>query len=330
MHPPRLVTFALPIYKRLQYLPSVLEVVQAQDYPAIELIVSDNGMNGRAVQDLVKRHYHRPHKCRQNSTTVDVSVHFNQILDAASGEFFVIMGDDDEISPNFISELVGRLERDPQASIAFGGQETFQQDGTVIGRSIDTLPPILPGEEFLTAMWREYRFGFQSVSTFVARTERIRATGGYPNFARGTHIDDALVVKLCLGSHVVFSSRCVFRNRYQESSLGWSVSTRDLAKACRQFMRFLEEDDTIRRFALVHPSDWRVIKDVLIETSWSMYLSRWQHLYKKRLSRAQWLKAAFAMPFIPAYYKGAVCVLRDDVKAVLRRLSPALGSLKDH
>lgn len=42
----KLVTIGIPIYRRLEYLPQVLKIVEEQDYPSIELLVSDNGMNG--------------------------------------------------------------------------------------------------------------------------------------------------------------------------------------------------------------------------------------------------------------------------------------------
>ena len=66
----KLVTIGIPIYKRLEYLPNVLRVVEAQDYPEIDILVSDNGMNGTAVSDVVKKHCTRPYRFRQNSATV--------------------------------------------------------------------------------------------------------------------------------------------------------------------------------------------------------------------------------------------------------------------
>lgn len=47
----RLVTIAIPVYRRLNYLPGVLSAVALQNYDEIELIVSDNGQNGTAVED---------------------------------------------------------------------------------------------------------------------------------------------------------------------------------------------------------------------------------------------------------------------------------------
>jgi glycosyltransferase involved in cell wall biosynthesis len=99
MTTPKLVTVGLPIWKRLEYLPHVLKIVEAQDYPSIELLVSDNGMNGTKVRDAVEANYSRPFTFRQNSSIVEATEHFNQIVHQASGEYFVILRDDDEITP---------------------------------------------------------------------------------------------------------------------------------------------------------------------------------------------------------------------------------------
>src|SRR5262245_8367144 len=102
----KLVSIGIPVYTRLNFLSHVLKVVQAQDYPSIELIVSDNGMNGSKVQEIVNSCYDRPYTFRQNSTPVSISTHFNQIVQEATGEYFVLLADDDEISWNYVSELV--------------------------------------------------------------------------------------------------------------------------------------------------------------------------------------------------------------------------------
>lgn len=93
------VTVGIPIYKRLSFLPNVLKSVSQQDYSNLELIVSDNGMNGGQVSAIVKEYYPRSFKIRQNATVETMSTHFNQIINAASGKYFMLLCDDDEISP---------------------------------------------------------------------------------------------------------------------------------------------------------------------------------------------------------------------------------------
>ena len=62
----KLVTIGIPIYKRLTTLPQALQSVASQDYPDIELIVSDNGENGNKVKEIVEQCYPRPFRFRQN------------------------------------------------------------------------------------------------------------------------------------------------------------------------------------------------------------------------------------------------------------------------
>ncbi len=51
------VTIAIPVYKRLRFLPQCLQSIAEQDYPEIELLVSDNGENGQELRELVAEHY---------------------------------------------------------------------------------------------------------------------------------------------------------------------------------------------------------------------------------------------------------------------------------
>jgi hypothetical protein len=213
----KLVTIGIPIYKRLEFLPNALRVVAAQDYPHIDLLVSDNGVNGTAVSDLVDRHYARPYRFRQNEATVSPSTHFTQLIQHARGEYFVALPDDDEITPNFISELLRVIERHPEASAAFGREEAIDPAGRVIRQSKDTIPEVLSGFDFIKTTWgtREYRLG--SFCTYLTRTETLLSCGGFPDIWAGTSDEDLLAVKLALDSSIAFSTRCSYRKRYETS-----------------------------------------------------------------------------------------------------------------
>jgi glycosyltransferase involved in cell wall biosynthesis len=312
-----LVTIAIPVYKRLNYLPHVLRVVHEQDYPDIELIVSDNGQNGSRVQDLIITHYDRPFKFRQNPSTVQISTHFNQLIHEATGRYFLMLADDDEISPNYVSELVRALEMYPCASIAMSAQEIIDEAGEVTRHSQKVLPEILSGPEFIRAAWHSQQYGFECFATFLAKTKDLRECGGYPEFTRGTHNDDALVIKLCLQSHVVFSSRCTFRWRIYDSSHGWSIPIQDLADASNEFLQFLDSDPRIREFEFKHKAEWKVLKAYLTEMTWKTYWWRWCTMYRNRLSRLQWVKSACALKFIPAYYKVVIRTLFESTREAI-------------
>jgi glycosyltransferase involved in cell wall biosynthesis len=316
----KVVTIALPIYKRLEYLPHVLEIIAAQDYPNIELIVSDNGMNGTRVREIVEAHYSRPFRFRQNAETVSCAEHFNQIVQEAAGEFFTVLCDDDEISPNYVSELSGSLDRNPQASVAIARQEMLEKDGRVVRKSAETMPEVMSGPDFIAATWNDYAFGMEMVGTYLVRTAKLRACGGYPDFCRGTGIDNALLLKLILNSSVALNPSCVFRWRLDDASYGWSVSTAELALACKQFLSFLNDDPIVRNYAAACPAQWKLSKSYLVTMTWKTYYGRWNSIYRKKLSWLPWVRSAFAMPFIADYYKAIIRHLYADSKSSLKRL----------
>jgi len=297
---PHLVTIAIPIYKRLSTLPQALRSVALQDYPCIELIVSDNGQNGTKVKEIVEQCYPRPFRFRQNPVTVPISPHYNQMIEAASGEYCVVLDDDDTLSPDFVSELAGILDAHPEIAVALAGQEVVDETGKVLSRSSERLPPVLSGEEFIRS-WTKH--GFACYTAMLGRTSLMRELGGYEDFPRGTHSDDAMLIKLCLNGSIAFGQRCVFRWRVNDASYGWSMDCDALAEDTRQFLQFLERDSRIIAYAARKPEQWNELKPLLMRLGWHTYYERWAGLYQERMPFGKWVQAGFAMPYISDYYR---------------------------
>jgi len=314
----KLVTIGIPVYRRLEYLPGVLRSVEAQDYPALELLVSDNGRNGTKVEELVRQHYKRPFRFRQNAETVSGGRHFNQLIDAAAGEYTAILSDDDEISENYVSKLVEALELHPAAGLALSRQEIMNEAGVVIRNGAEVLPRVQAGDDFMNSIWRTYEFRFECLATFLAKTGDMRRCGGYGDFPSGAHNENALVIKLALGRQVALSSDCVFRWRVAASSYGGSSTIRDLAEATRAFITFLDTDPYIVASDASRNEPWQATKDHLVEMAWATYLRRWRDVYWEQLSLAEWTKAAFAMPLYGAYYRAALIALSLRYASVLK------------
>jgi hypothetical protein len=249
--------------------------------------------------------------------------HFNQLLREAAGEYYMLLLDDDEISSNYVSELVRMLEKHPEASSAFSRQEVIDLSGAVLRRSKNHLPEILSGPDFIRAVWQRNEFRFKSVSTFLARTERMRAGGGYPEFTKGTHPDNALAIQMCLDNYVVFSSNCVWRNRSYESSHGMSIPISCLAAATKEFIAFLDQDPIITRFASEEPVVWAELRSALVQMAWQTYFYRWDQTYKSRLPFWRWALAAFAMRRARGFRKRTLRAILEECKN--RIPSPASG-----
>lgn len=312
------VTIVVPIFRRLEYLPGVLRAVAAQDYAHIELIVSDNGNNGSKVTEIIDRYYDRPYRFRQTRAATNIAGHYHDVLPEARGEYFLWFADDDLISPNFVSQLVATLNAHPHAAVAIARQAVIDTAGEVVTWSSDQVPPIISGEDFILS-WT--RFGYANYSTVLARTTDIRACDGWGWFQHSTACDDALLVKLCLRGSVAFNTNCAFYYRWHETSFGLSIGARQLANDVKEYLAFLDTDPALIEYASRHGTTWRCLKRSLSRMMWEAYLTRWRTMYRRRLSTWDWVRAAFAMPFILDYYRSVGAELLGAVSApVVARL----------
>jgi glycosyltransferase involved in cell wall biosynthesis len=319
----QLVTVGIPVYKRLDTLSLALRSVAAQHYDAIELVIADDGQNGEKLHTLIKQHYPKPYVLVQNPMNLGVAGNFNRLLNAASGKYFVLLCDDDELSPDMVSELANLLEANPQAALAIPRHELMDETRTVTWRSTVARPTIMRGDEFLSAWGKRHYELVSATVTHMARTELMRQRGGYPDFPRGVYSDDAIWVRLSLGQDVVLAQRGAFRWQVEWSSASHSANWRQLVTAVKQYLAFLDNDPVIREYAAAEPRRWARAKQYLVRASANYYCYLWASVMRGRLSRWEWLRAGFAVPFIPNYYRQVLTILLlpPAIQRVLRNLA---------
>src|SRR5205814_7884909 len=144
--------------------------------------------NGNQIPQIVAENFLRPYRFRQNPATIPMHEHFNELVREASGDYFVLVCDDDQISSNFVSELVGALERHPDATIAISRQETIDETGSITSETVEILPETMSGEDCIRA-WCSGRYGFKCPVTLLIRTGNIKSSDGYQGFIRGLFSD---------------------------------------------------------------------------------------------------------------------------------------------
>jgi glycosyltransferase involved in cell wall biosynthesis len=324
---PGVVTVAIPVYTRLQYLAGALRSVAAQDYPHIELIVSDNGCNDGKVEQLVRDNYEQPYRIRRTAGRIPITEHYNELVAEASGEYFLLLADDDELVPGYLSALVAAFHRDATTSVGLAELEVIDAKGQTVPRNLEgrSVPARLAGED-LVRMWCRGEYPFVCFTTFLARTADVRALGGYPEFPRGTSVDNALLLKLALGRTVAFDTTVRFRYRVYETSHGLSLPIGELARDLRLFLEFLDRDPALTAAARASNGEWPELKQLLVRMTWKTYWLRWRKMYRARMETPAWIRAAFEMPWITEYYLAVARVLvQSGMGAVKRRL---IGSSK--
>lgn len=127
------VTIGIPTYNRLPYLKESIVSALGQSYANLEILISQNPHPNRLVREEVAKY------CRDLATNdsrvryqllpndLGPPANFNAIADAASGQYLMMIGDDDRLLPNAIERMVSALG--PETVLVFGRRHIIDASG---------------------------------------------------------------------------------------------------------------------------------------------------------------------------------------------------------
>jgi len=110
----------------------VVESILSQNHEQLELVICDNASTDETEQICRKLAaaddrviYHR------QSQNVGILRNFVHALELAKGEFFRWIGDDDSLSPNYVSRCLSEFGRDDRLVLVTTRQNYVSADGTI-------------------------------------------------------------------------------------------------------------------------------------------------------------------------------------------------------
>lgn len=116
-----LVTVGMPVRNGGSMFPIALESVLRQDYPNLEIVISDNQSDdgtARVIAEACERDA-RIRSIRPPSLLTAFG-HFEFVMRQARGQYFLWAAHDDVRDADFVSRLVEALQAHPEAVLAFG------------------------------------------------------------------------------------------------------------------------------------------------------------------------------------------------------------------
>lgn len=123
--PRALVSIGMPVRNGAPYFKRALADVLAQDYPNLEIIISDNGSTddtGEVIARAAAQDSRIKTFVQQNPLTA--FDHFAWVLRQSTGQYFMWAAHDDLRPADYVSVLVDNLEAHPNAVLAFGDLRT--------------------------------------------------------------------------------------------------------------------------------------------------------------------------------------------------------------
>ena len=123
------VSVIIPTYNRSKLLRVAVESVLAQTYPAIEIIVVDDGSKDDTAAVMAE---YAGHVTYIEQANAGVSAARNTGFRASSGEYINFLDDDDTFMPTKIERQVEVLKAQPGAGLVHCGYQHVDGEGTVL------------------------------------------------------------------------------------------------------------------------------------------------------------------------------------------------------
>jgi glycosyltransferase involved in cell wall biosynthesis len=154
------ISVLLPTRNRLDYLELAIETVRRQDALDWEIVVSDNDSSEDIAGHIASLDDERIRYAR-TPRFIPVTENWNAALAMSSGDYVVMMGDDDALLPGYLTAMCQHVERFDRPDLIYVGSLLF------------TYPRVDPShpEGFLTANSYAEFFG-EASAPFVLTHER--------------------------------------------------------------------------------------------------------------------------------------------------------------
>ncbi len=202
-----LVTIGVPTYNRALLVRRAIDSALAQDHPQIEVIVSDNASADGTEQACRETARTNPRlRYVRQSSNVGAARNFEEVLQLATGDYFMWLGDDDWIDPNYVRLCLGVLADDAGVALVAGVPHYYERG---VGKG--------PGQSLSLAQhawWRRvvayfWRVRDNGVFYGLARTETQRGLLPFNNVMGGDWLHIAGLASK--GRVCTIDSTCVHR-----------------------------------------------------------------------------------------------------------------------
>jgi glycosyltransferase involved in cell wall biosynthesis len=280
-----LVTIIIPTIGRPAFIVDTVRSVLAQDYRRLQILISDNAPSTPTAPLLAAAGVHDDRiETVTRSQRLGFSAHMNACIAQAKGTYFMILSDDDQITPGYVSEMVGLMQGHAGVTLCLGRQvRTTENDlGLLATMSPSAAQIVMSGSEFLGGtLSGSLQTQVLTYISLFARVADVVQCGGFKDYPDGSHADNFIVFSLALAGDVALGSNLMFYRVYL-GSFGLRTPFPALLEATR---RYTHDCAQALRWKTSVRSDTRSeILQSLHRNNSRLLLSRIRHVYARSLS----------------------------------------------
>lgn len=127
--PDKLVSICIPAYENVNFLKQLFDSILIQNYPEIEIIVSDDSA-GEDIKNALPLYLNKLQiRYFKNTPALKTPANWNQALDKASGDLLMLIHQDDWLNgPDVISKYVKIFEENSAIDFAFCRSMAFSEN----------------------------------------------------------------------------------------------------------------------------------------------------------------------------------------------------------
>ena len=203
-----LVSIGVPVFNGEKGLAHALDSLLKQDYPNLEIIISDNASTDTTPEICEKyaRKDSRVKYCRSEKN-LGVAWNFNRVFELSSGKYFMWAAHDDQREPSFVSSCIEKMELSPDAVLCQAHTAMFME-----GREEMLFVAHLDSFEDLTGLVERYRETLKRFpATAMYGLYRSSAMHKTRMFQKCIATDQAFIQELSIHGEFVQVPRILFK-----------------------------------------------------------------------------------------------------------------------
>ena len=231
-------TVFLPVRNGGSYLQQCVASVLGQTYPDFQLVILDNASSDGTTEWVSSLKDARVvHARSEHSLSIQAS--WKRVLHySPKNEFMTIIGHDDLLDRSYLETVHRLIVEHPDARLYQTHFRLIDFDGKLV-RPCLAMPERESAAEFLESRMIFKRDSYGTGHMF--RSSAYEEVGGIPAYEKLLFADDALWVKLMLGSWKATAKETCFSYRVHSGSTSFSPEPDALYEALDSYLAFLQD-----------------------------------------------------------------------------------------